>query len=349
MVRYWRKLSIAVLLIPLYRNFYVIILLLERQDSSITTVTGIDKNATFVSATNETFMISTDIDHNVNLKPTITDVTISRVGEVDLDSNVTDIDNHVTFVSATNETFRISTDMHHNVKLLPLQAKKVRYLRNTADIITRGKAGNCTLSSLDVLAWIMNEVNNVKHDSKSSTLMIAYGGLIHIHREKEFVNKTTGQYIDDDVDLWASLETLVRVGRLEPELFEQHGWTMRAFIDPGNYVIFYQLMAACGHEPSLLADKLVGKIPAIEIYGVTKVQKSIKSLETSPFVKDLWMGNYFSESMFYPPQYIDFVTAGALQTLHLQLPNKVLDIMACVYGNWTTPSGKHASARLVCA
>jgi len=266
-------------------------------------------------------------------------------------TTVTDIDNNATFVSATNERFRISTDMHHNVKLRPYQAKKVRYLRNTRDIITRGKAGNCTVSTLDVLAWIMNEVNNVKNDSKSSTLMIAYGGLIHIHREKEFVNKTTGQYIDDDVDLWASLETLVRVGRLEPELFEQHGWTMRAFIDPGNYVIFYQLMAACGHEPSLLASKLVGKIPAIEIYGVTKVQKRIKffSLKTSPFVKDLWEGNYFSESMFYPPQYIDFVTAGALQTLHLQLPNKVLDIMACVYGNWTTPSedkGKHA---IVCA
>jgi len=301
MVSYWRKFSIAVSLILFCSNFYIhhSILLLEIQDSSITTVT--------------------------------------------------DIDNMATFVSATNERFRISTDMHHNVNLQPYQAKKVRYLRNTRDIITRGKAGNCTVSTLDVLAWIMNEVNNVKNDSKSSTLMIAYGGLIHIHREKEFVNKTTGQYIDDDVDLWASLETLVRVGRLEPELFEQHGWTMRAFIDPGNYVIFYQLMAACGHEPSLLASKLVGKIPAIEIYGVTKVQKSIKSLETSPFVKDLWMGNYFSESMFYPPQYIDFVTAGALQTLHLQLPNKVLDIMACLYGNWITPSedkGKHA---IVCA
>jgi len=313
MVPYWRKLSIAVLLIPLCSNlyFYGSIPLLERQDSPIINVTDIPE------------------------------VTVSRVGEVNLDSD--------TFVSATNETFRISTDMHHNVKLRPMQAKKVRYLRNTTDIITRGKAGNCTVSTLDVLAWIMNEVNNSKNDSKSSTLMIAYGGLIHIHREKEFVNKTTGQYIDDDVDLWASLETLVRVGRLEPELFEQHGWTMRAFIDPGNYVIFYQLMAACGHEPSLLASKLVGKIPAIEIYGVTKVQKSIKSLETSPFVKDLWQGNYFSESMFYPPQYIDFVTAGALQTLHLQLPNKVLDIMACVYGNWTTPSGKHAAFRLVCA
>ena len=231
MVSYWRKLSIAVLLILFCSNFYIHhgIPLLEIQDSSITTVTDIDNNATFVSATNETFMISTDIDHNVNLKPTIPDVTISRVGEVDLDSNVTDVDNHVTFVSATNEKFRISTDMHHNVKLRPMQAKKVRYLRNTRDIITRGKAGNCTVSTLDVLAWIMNEVNNVKNDSKSSTLMIAYGGLIHIHREKEFVSKTTGQYIDDDVDLWASLETLVRVGRLEWSSTHNHNVQRKLF------------------------------------------------------------------------------------------------------------------------
>jgi len=75
-------------------------------------------------------------------------------------------------------------------------------------------------------------------------------------------------------------------------------------------------MAVCGHQPSLLAGKLKSKIPAIEAYGVTTVQKSSKlSNETSPFVKDLWSGNYFPESMFYPPQYIDFISAGASQTL----------------------------------
>jgi len=322
MFSYWRKLDLAIILILLCYSLY--------SQSSINLLYG-----------------TISIEEEVSLVTNVTDID-NHVREVSLVTTVTDIDHHVTFVSAKNESFRISTDMDHNVKLPPFQAKKVMYLRKNTDIITRGKAGNCTSSSLDVLAWIMNEVNNVKNDAKSSTLMIAYGGLIHIHREKEFVNKKTGQYIDDDIDLWASLETLVRVGRLEPELFKQHGWTIRAFIDSGNYVTFLQVMAVCGHTPSPTAAKLTGKIPAIEIYGVAKVQKSIGSLGTGSFAKDLWQGNYFSESMFYPPKKIDFITVGASQALHLQLPNKVLSVMACVYGNWKVPSGKHASKSLVC-
>ena len=53
------------------------------------------------------------------------------------------------------------------------------------------------------------------------TMMIAYGELIHFHREKDFVNKTTGQYIDDDFDMFASIDTVKLVELLEPELFER--------------------------------------------------------------------------------------------------------------------------------
>ena len=30
--------------------------------------------------------------------------------------------------------------------------------------------------------------------------MVAYGGLIHVLREKDFVDKDTGNYLDDDIE-----------------------------------------------------------------------------------------------------------------------------------------------------
>ena len=48
---------------------------------------------------------------------------------------------------------------------------------------------------------------------------------------KDVVNKNTGKFIDDDIYIWALLETVERIGQLEPELFSWFGWTMRDWIN----------------------------------------------------------------------------------------------------------------------
>lgn len=80
--------------------------------------------------------------------------------------------------------------------------KRVSYLRNTKDIKARGLQGSCT-NAVDVLGWIMDEVNK-----ENMTMMIAYGELIHLYREGDFVKKGTGRYIDDDFDTFAPLVQL---------------------------------------------------------------------------------------------------------------------------------------------
>ena len=126
----------------------------------------------------------------------------------------------------------------------PLASNYVHYLRGDDIIRERGEHGACT-DSLDVLAWIMDAVN----EDINSTIMVAYGELIHLKREGDFVN-ATGKYFDDDIDMLISLDTLVHVAKLEPDLFDKFGWSMRLCIsrDNNNYVVLSQLVASCGHE-----------------------------------------------------------------------------------------------------
>ena len=83
--------------------------------------------------------------------------------------------------------------------------KRVSYLRNTKDIKARGLQGSCT-NAVDVLGWIMDEVNK-----ENMTMMIAYGELIHLYSEGDFVKKGTGRYIDDDFDFLTPLLHLVQL------------------------------------------------------------------------------------------------------------------------------------------
>lgn len=245
--------------------------------------------------------------------------------------------------AATDETFRIPTDMHYLAKWGGLaqfsksKGSKVSYMRKAADVTARGKLGDCA-PTLDLLAWLMGKVN-----AKNGTLMIAYGELIHIHREKDFVNKTTGKYIDDDIDTWASLETVLHLGRLEPELFSRFGWTVRAFVNADKYVVFMQMMASCGHRVENRPAKVQSSQPAVEIYPLPVVP-----VDGARMAKDLWQGDMFPEAMVYPPQRIHFNSSGTSHLLQLQLPREVLSIMECLYGNWTIPSKRHAGTNKIC-
>lgn len=244
--------------------------------------------------------------------------------------------------SATNKTFMLPTDTKYITnELKPGNVnwrKGARYLRNTVDILEHGKKGNCG-SSLDVVAWLMDKVNE-----RDGVLMLAYGELIHLHREKDFVLED-GKYIDDDFDFWAPVQTMKILSELEPEMFDRFGFTLRFFVNDRGYIVFAQILASCG-----LLNLKVGKVkssqPGIEIYPLV-----FKDEEGSTLI-DLWQGNEFSSDLMYPPKHIQFVSTGLANgtsiMLSLHLPNAELDIMTCLYGNWTTPSDKHADQQVKC-
>ena len=59
--------------------------------------------------------------------------------------------------------------------------------------------------------------------------------------------------LDNDIDTWASPETLAHVATLETQLFNMFGWTIRRLLQDG-FVVLVQIIASCGHH-----DSSVGK------------------------------------------------------------------------------------------
>jgi len=175
--------------------------------------------------------------------------------------------------------------------------------------------------------------------------ILAYGGLIHVHRETDLV-RANGAFIDDDIDTWASPATLVYMATLELELFYKFGWTIRHFLHDGK-VVFVQIIASCGHTVSTAWGKAKSSQPGIEIYPLYTIPR--RGNET-PYnvVRDLWQGTTFYEPMMFPVREMTLVSAGAREPLRLQLPNNVMKVMECLYGNWRVPSGAHAGARSKC-
>jgi hypothetical protein len=206
------------------------------------------------------------------------------------------------------------------------QKGTVVYLRNIPELEQHSKLKNCT-PVLDVLAWVTHECK-----LRDQGAMLAYGGLIYLHRDLDFVDTETGEFRDDDFDLWVSPESVVLLGRLEPELFARFGWTLRLFV-MNQFVVFAQLTASCGHKPVFEADKITANEPGIDLYPLSTVQ-----IEGETFLKDLWQMNLFPESMIYPVRYATISTPAASSPLQLQLPQKSLQILQCFYGDWTVPS-----------
>ena len=203
-------------------------------------------------------------------------------------------------------------------------------------------------NTLDVLSYIMNSVN-----ARGHTLMVAYGELIHLYREGDFVNNATQQYFDDDIDLYATLDTIAYVGvELEKDLFKKFGWFMRYFVskDENKYVLFAQAVASCGHEVSHTPHKAISHYPVIEFYPLVTVPGAASNTggKMDNAVRDLWHGTKYPESMLFPPRSITLASSGVSQPLELQLPNKPEEILACLYGDYRVPSRKHAKANLNC-
>mmetsp|Transcript_15985 Transcript_15985/g.20891 ORF Transcript_15985/g.20891 Transcript_15985/m.20891 type:complete len:331 (+) Transcript_15985:51-1043(+) len=204
----------------------------------------------------------------------------------------------------------------------------VEYFKSQDLMISRQNLTNCT-NSLDVLAWLMNEIN-----SYNETLMITYGGLIHVLREREFV-RSNGEYIDDDFDTWVTPTTFQSIADFEPEIWQKFGWTLRIFKSCRNDTVLGQLVSACGHTYSRGVAKSSQDHPSIELYPLL-----INA--TSGRAKDLWQGTAYPTQLLFPQRHLRFHSNGTNATLNLQIPRYSEKILTCLYGNWSVPSKKNA-------
>ena len=121
-------------------------------------------------------------------------------------------------------------------------------------------------------------------NSRNETMMITYGGLIHILREREFV-RPDGSYIDDDFDTWVTPTSFESILNLEPELWDKFRWTMRIFENCKEHTLFGQLVSACGHEYKEVVGKSLQDHPTIELYVLQTLTN------TTGVIRDLWQGN----------------------------------------------------------
>jgi len=206
------------------------------------------------------------------------------------------------------------------------------YLRSKEEWNTPPKK-ECA-SSLEVLAWLMDKIN-----SQKETLMLFYGELIHILREKEFVD-SDGRYLDDDFDAWVTASTYqLIVDELEPMLWERLGWSLRVFYSYNKSAVpFGQILPHCGHNYFPMADKAMQKFPAIELY----VTQAIEGRRARTIVRDNWMGISFFQNWIFPTQIVSFTSLGFNGTLNLQIPAEPDKVLTCLYGNWTQKSRGHA-------
>eukprot|EP00546_Thalassionema_frauenfeldii_P005449 CAMPEP_0178924060 /NCGR_PEP_ID=MMETSP0786-20121207/17109_1 /TAXON_ID=186022 /ORGANISM="Thalassionema frauenfeldii, Strain CCMP 1798" /LENGTH=247 /DNA_ID=CAMNT_0020598713 /DNA_START=250 /DNA_END=993 /DNA_ORIENTATION=+ len=215
--------------------------------------------------------------------------------------------------------------------------EKIIFVREQDEMNATAEKVGCK-PTLEVLAWLMAQVN-----AKNNTLMIGYGGLIHIHREKSFVKKS-GRFFDDDIDLWSSYDTLEQINQLEPELYHRFGFTIRFFVNKSGFVTLAQLAPVCDiNIMDRTANKgMIGK-PRLEVYLLEVIP-----VNNSRWAKVLWQGSMFPESYLYPPKHLEFQTLASSDMtakkikLNLQLPPGDLQVLSCLYGNWIIPSAKHA-------
>lgn len=222
----------------------------------------------------------------------------------------------------------------------------VVYVRDATEIQRRGEEGNCT-GALEVFSWLMDEVN-----MNNGCLITAYGELIHVFREKDFVDTTTGTFFDDDIDTWVSLETLALIGSLESELFRRFGWTLRITLGGDQLVVLAQMVASCGHTVSVYLGgdnqktKSADGHITIDMYPIVTYPDQKKRHQN--IVKDLWQGTLMPESTIFPVVNYQLVSSATPHLLHLQLPSEPHYVMKCLYGNWAVPSRHHAKENKNC-
>lgn len=206
----------------------------------------------------------------------------------------------------------------------------VKYVQAEAEIQVRAQMRQCS-RLLKVLAWLAHHAEKLEEP-----LMITYGALLHYHRENTIWNNSTGDYLDDDFDIWALPGAVKQILKQERKLFNMFGWTMRVYLKH-NYVVLIQVICSCGHKPEARASKATADEPAIEIYPLVHTPTSVGNL-----VFDTWQGNKIDLSLLVP------VRDTVLNEVNIKIPKRSLEILTCLYGKWRAPSPEHDSGLKVC-
>jgi len=219
---------------------------------------------------------------------------------------------------------------------------RLEYMRSEEEWLAKQQYTTTCPSSVDVYSWLMEKVNcfGEKH-----ALMVAYGELIHLLRDRALLHPD-GSYIDDDFDTWVSVATFQMILSLEPYLWNR-GWSIRVSYSCDNSAIFAQIVPVCGHEYEAEMGKVKdGEYPAIELY----VMKKVWSKDKGWVLRDVFGGNSFPMSWLLPvrPYPFEVITPESSTTLNLQLPAQPEKILDCLYGNWHVFSSKHSRLSLEC-
>jgi len=196
--------------------------------------------------------------------------------------------------------------------------------------------------TLEVFSWLMDQVN-----SRNLTMMIGYGELIHLLREKALIH-SDGTYYDDDFDTWVTPSSFETILKLEPYLWNNFGWSIRVFFrcsegtkdkqerHKTNIAIFAQILPVCGHQYKAVMEKAVAKYPAIEMYVLQSIGH-----EQEGILHENWQGELFPEGWLLPAKPFPFDMPGFNKTLNLQIPAQSEKLLDCMYGNWHVYSTEH--------
>ena len=103
-------------------------------------------------------------------------------------------------------------------------------------------------------------------------------------------------------------------------------------------------MATYGHVLIPLPNKVRSQYTTIELYLLLIVTTP----EGKWISKDLWQGIAFEAMLIYPPKCMNFYIAGREEPIPLQIPQKSVKILNCLYGKWTIYSRKHAGFASIC-
>jgi len=205
----------------------------------------------------------------------------------------------------------------------------VKYVRTDDEIETMSRRRQCS-RMLTVLTWLIQNA-----EERTESMMLAYGSLLHYHRENTIWNSSNAEYLDDDFDLWASPGAVKQIIKHEQQIFNMFGWTMRVYLKH-EYIVFIQIVCSCGHTPASRVSKAIADEPAIEIYPL------VQDPAVEKIALDTWQGNKIDVSFLLPTHH------AVLNGLRIKIPKRSVKILACLYGDWRTPSSEHDSGLHVC-
>lgn len=251
------------------------------------------------------------------------------------------------FDKSTAKKFRnFGAEILQHQKFKNFNGCGLEYLRSRLEWRQKEEQKTSCSSTVEVFSWLMDQVN-----SQNSTMMVAYGELIHILRDKALF-RSDGNYYDDDFDTWVTPSSFQTILKMEPYLWNKFGWSIRVFLlcsdTPGNRqktntAIFAQILPVCGHQYREEMSKAVAKYPAIEMYILQPIGHKQQGI-----LRENWQGDFFPQDWLFPAKAFPFDSPGFNKTLNLQIPAQSEKLLDCMYGNWHVYSKDHHNKGTEC-